>query len=194
MVDQAAPSQPPGNSTAGVPPSLADLNDPTTQLSVPGLSFNGTLSNSQPTAGGSQGMANSDGNIVTLEPYDGFTKINRKNRRRNRQRPHQILQDNLAAFRQAPCQNYKKYYTLTPATEDQGTMDEIRSKRDLETKIGGSPTKVTLLRNGKIIVEVANYEQSQKIMTINCLHRTNVKVEPHNTLNVIKGTIICVPQ
>ena len=57
--------------------------------------------------------------------------------------------------------DFKRFYTVSPTSVPSfSTLDTIRANKDLEQKIGGAPKKVTELRDGKLLIEVNNEEQS----------------------------------
>ena len=89
--------------------------------------------------------------------------------------------------------NHKKFFLIKakdPSIENLWLdLDTIQANHDLERSIQGTPTKITELRNGSILVQTANQLQSTKIVQIDKLHNTEVIVQEHPTLNRTKGTI-----
>ena len=65
----------------------------------------------------------------------------------------------------------------------------IKANRQLENVVKGKAKKVTELRDGTLLVEVANANQSELIFNLSVLDTTVVEIQPHETLNQIKGTI-----
>ena len=58
-----------------------------------------------------------------------------------------------------------------------------------ESQLKGKAIKISELRNGTLLIEVRNEEQSKNIQKIEVLAGVKVKVTPHSTLNTIRGTI-----
>ena len=65
----------------------------------------------------------------------------------------------------------------------------IEANRELIRIIKGEPKRTTELKNGSLLIEVINKEQSIKIKQIRKLNNLDVVVNEHNTLNSTKGTI-----
>ena len=59
----------------------------------------------------------------------------------------------------------------------------------IKSATGGKPNKVTKFRDGSLLVEVANEEQSTRIVSIKKLLNTNVEVKNHPNLNQVQGII-----
>jgi len=110
---------------------------------------------------------------------------------RQRPRPHEIFNRNQALFEQMFTRaDYKRFFTImSNNAENMSTIDTMKANRDLETKIGGSPKKVSELRNGSLLVEVNNEQQSKRIVNITSLSTISVTVTEHHSLNKTKGTI-----
>jgi len=112
--------------------------------------------------------------------------------RPRRPRPHEQFQKNQTILETIfQKKDYTKFYTIT-ATQPNETLlnlDIINANKEMKSQINGTPTKVTELRDGSLLVEVASEEQSNKIKTIQRLNETRVSVTPHNSLNQTKGTI-----
>ena len=68
-------------------------------------------------------------------------------------------------------------------------LDTIKANRELEKTIKGAPKRITELKNGSLLIETANPQQSQKIQQIKKLCQIPVDVSEHKTLNYTKGTI-----
>ena len=86
--------------------------------------------------------------------------------------------------------SYKEFFVITPDDgENLSTADNIKENQDLEMKLGGEPKRITELRNGALLVEVQNEQQSKKIKIIKNLHTMNIISTEYNTLNKSKGTI-----
>lgn len=61
--------------------------------------------------------------------------------------------------------NYKKYLTVSPPTGgDLGLMNTIKGSQDWE-KNEREPRKVTELKDGTLLIEVANEQQSNRVST-----------------------------
>ena len=68
-------------------------------------------------------------------------------------------------------------------------IDVIPANKDLRKALKGRPKRVNELKNGNILVEVENKEQSDRIRRVKKLGGLNVSVSEHKTLNSTKGTI-----
>ena len=68
-------------------------------------------------------------------------------------------------------------------------INTIAANRDLIRILGGSPSGVREMRSGDLLVEVRNYEQSQKIVNIKELASTKVSVKSNDRMNQCQGTI-----
>ena len=55
----------------------------------------------------------------------------------------------------------------------------------------GSLANVRKQRDGSLLIEVSNNNQSQKALSINKLHTYEVTSTPHPSLNYIKGIVTC---
>ena len=59
----------------------------------------------------------------------------------------------------------------------------------MENILKGKPKKITELRDGSLLVEVLNKQQSSNIANITNLDGVQVEVTQHAKLNQVKGTI-----
>ena len=60
----------------------------------------------------------------------------------------------------------------------------------MATHLSGKPKKVTEIRDGSLLVEVNNKQQSHLIKTLTKFDETNVTVTKHPTLNTIKVIVM----
>ena len=88
-------------------------------------------------------------------------------------------------------QNFKKFFLIRDAEGENlwEKLETIYANRELEKALKGEPKRITELRNGSILVEVLNNEQSTRIRQIQKLNNIKVIVEEHGSLNFTKGTI-----
>ena len=68
-------------------------------------------------------------------------------------------------------------------------IDAIRANYDLERGLRGIPKKVSELRSGSLLIEVATLDQSTRIKQIRKIDNVEVEVQEHATLNKTRGTI-----
>ena len=61
-------------------------------------------------------------------------------------------------------------------------MQRTLSKQTLILRLGGEPKKITELREGKLLIEVQNEQQSVRVKEIEKSHDTKVTVTEHNSL------------
>ena len=180
-------------------------NDPTTSMIIDQNDTrqhtppNGADSGSSQRPSGSSIVTPTDRNTEQTEtqnhdPRQGDvwnTAGKRPRKRPNKRKPHQIYKENLETIMGTRLTtNYKKYFVISPVEETDLIVDEIRGNKDLTNKLGGKPTKVTATRNGQLLVEVSDSNQSQNILKIDSILEIKVKVEPHKSLNIVKGTIL----
>ena len=81
--------------------------------------------------------------------------------------------------------DFKKYFVMKANDECKilNTADTIVANRELEKYFKGSPRKVTILKNGSLLVEVASRDKQVK-----SLNYSNVTVQKQSTFNYTKGT------
>ena len=116
---------------------------------------------------------------------------NRRNKG-NKLPPHEVFRINQKYLESLySTGNYKRFFVITPEDgSDLGAKNTIKANTDLERRLGGEPKKITELREGKLLIEVQNEQQSVRVKEIEKLHDTKVTVTEHNSLNSCKGTII----
>ena len=127
----------------------------------------------------------------TLEPYSnptfrgrgGFRGRGRNNQRRNYpEYPPLIKETN---------HDHKRFFLIqsSESRELWKEIDTLVANKELEKCLKGTPSKVTELRNGDLLVQVTNADQSQRIRQLKTLDGCTVSVEAHKHLNYTKGTI-----
>ena len=85
---------------------------------------------------------------------------------------------------------YKKFFTISSTNGSSlAELDTMQASQELARILKGYPIAVTEIRDGDLLVEVANEEQSYRILNTKVLNNTTVTVAPHGHLNQIKGTI-----
>ena len=86
--------------------------------------------------------------------------------------------------------NFVKFFLISAADgSNLPEIDCITGNEELERLLKGKPTKITELRNGNLLVETANRQQSTAIASLLTLAGTAVKIAPHDKMNQVKGTI-----
>lgn len=83
-----------------------------------------------------------------------------------------------------------KFYVIKPTEGTFHTTSPFLIYQSL-TKIIKEYKKVTKLRDGSLLVEIHNPEQSAKLLEIKNIGNTPVSIIPHPRLNITKGTINC---
>ena len=87
-------------------------------------------------------------------------------------------------------QNYKRFFSIKANDErNLANINVIKANKQMSEQIKGKPRKVTELRDGSLLVEVSNEQQSKLIQSIVKLDDTKVTVSEHPSLNTVKGTI-----
>lgn len=128
---------------------------------------------------------------LTLEPFVPASQSTRKGRgaRRRRGTPlHHIDSNPLDPILTTP--DYDHFFTIsTDSNVPLSDIDVIKANEQLEACLGGRPKKLTELRSGGLLVEVASLHQSQRILNLKTLDTATVTVSPHSSLNQCKGTI-----
>ena len=210
--DQAEAS----NTTTGSQDTTAETKDNQTSatdfttshgsMDMTATSFNlatTTATNStQPTLAHSSQRSNGS-SIATLEPYDctqtqdsSFTLVNSRRvgrgrgRGRGNRQPNQRLEF-PGLNKHEHFSNYKKFFLMKDPNNEPlwPKLNTLEANRELIRNIKGEPKRITELKNGSLLIEVMNKEQSIKIKQIKKLNNIDVVVNEHNSLNSTKGTI-----
>ena len=85
---------------------------------------------------------------------------------------------------------FKKFFIIKSSEgKNLAEINVIKTNKELQATLKGNPTKVTELRDGTLLTEVANERQSMLIKVLKVLNTINVEISEHTTLNQIKGTI-----
>ena len=172
--------------------SLVSIDNETDSLKDNSLeqSNNATMGTPQPP-----GVGKVDTSYATLSPY--APNIRSRGRgghrgRNNLRKPHQAYKEQqIIPNLLAP--DFKKFYVMKPMNDINlwKSVDTIAANKELVKYIKGIPRKVSELKNGSLLIEVATKDQANKIKQIKRLNNVNVTVIPHSTLNYTKGTIRC---
>ena len=154
----------------------ADLN-----LS-PGTSLDSTLPDINMSNNMNKGKQSSS-QVLTYEPYEPSSQNRRnKNKPRYQEYPQQRLSNHE--------QSSPRYYTIRTTTgSNLSEIDTIRANEDLEKCIGGKPKRISELRSGSLLIEVANAAQGGAIQNLKKMAECPVVVELDDKLNQCKGTI-----
>ena len=125
----------------------------------------------------------------TLEPYEP-QKLNTRRLQRRRNRAN-VYANELFLNQANKKEDFKVYYTITAkdGIKLMDKIDAIRANYDLERGLRGSPKKVSELRSGSLLIEVATLDQSTRIKQIRKIDNVEVEVQEHATLNKTRGTI-----
>lgn len=133
---------------------------------------------------------------LTLQPYETPRDGNRGRGARGRgkqsgrrRRPSVNWRDTIFPD-DSKTANFKKFFIVKARnTDNLSRIDVIRANKDIETRLGGKPAKITETRSGTLILEVRNEQQSRAAPLIVSLADIPVIVEEHARLNESKGTI-----
>ena len=83
----------------------------------------------------------------------------------------------------------------TTRDRDLSRVSPFLISKVIENAISGKPMLVSRLKDGKLLIKVANQEQAEKIKKIKSIpdHRGEIQVQTleHPTLNCSKGVILC---
>ncbi|XP_076261893.1 uncharacterized protein LOC143197399 [Rhynchophorus ferrugineus] len=82
-------------------------------------------------------------------------------------------------------EDYDRYFVILPESDLLKGLSPFIIHRELLSAVG----ELKKLRNGTILVMVANSRQSEKVLKLKKPHNIEVTVTPHTTLNFCKGTI-----
>ena len=155
------------------------------QSTLDASTFNSTLPMNQKTLAHSS----SQNYFNTLEPYSnpsfrgrgGFR--GRSNRRRNYSEFPPLIK--------ATNHDHKRFFLIQSSENKElwKEIDTLKANKELENCLKGIPAKVNELRNGDVLVEVTNADQSQRIRQLKTLGGCTVSVDAHKSLNYTKGTI-----
>ena len=106
-------------------------------------------------------------------------------RRTNRQKPHEKFEANKRIFAEIfSAKQFKKYFLIkSKSGNNLAEINVIKANKELTNHLRGKPSKVTELRTGELLVEVANENQSQIIRTLSKLDTTEVEVREDGRLN-----------
>ena len=115
----------------------------------------------------------------------------KKNYKQQKPRPHEVYKQNQKVLQDLFTEKYFKKFFIISSLEGKNLaeINVITANKQLQATLKGSPTKVTELRDGTLLVEVANEKQSMLIKELKILNNVNVQVTEHASLNQIKGTI-----
>ena len=99
-------------------------------------------------------------------------------RRTNRQKPHEKSETNQRILAEMfSAKQFKKYFLIkSKSGNNLADINVIKANKQLTNHLRGKPSKVTELRTGELLVEVADENQSQIIRTFLKLGTTEVEV------------------
>ena len=106
-------------------------------------------------------------------------------------RPHELYKQNQQLLKDMFTNRYyKKFFTVKACNESNlAELDVIKANKELNKTLRGKPKRVSELRDGSLLIEVSNEEQSREIKKLKTLDSIPVSVADHQHLNQIKGTI-----
>lgn len=132
------------------------------------------------------GVADTIGDTyVTLAPYE--TNNRRKNTKKLRR---QNQQQNNILNQIATQPDYMKFYTISSVSgRNLSEINIIKANEELEACLGGSPKKVSELRNGALLVEVSSAVQGDALQSLTSLDDCPITVSLHGSLNQCRGTM-----
>ena len=114
-----------------------------------------------------------------------------RSRTMTKTKPHEIYRANQIILEELFTNKYyKKFYTIkSNSGRNLAEINVIRANKHMENILKGKPKKITELRDGSLLVEVLNEQQSNNIANITNLDGVQVEVTQHAKLNQVKGTI-----
>lgn len=124
-----------------------------------------------------------------MHPYN--EKYEPQTRRRHPKQHETIRQSSLNEIF-APRKSFPKFFIIKAENQEENLSDinVIKANRELIKGLNGTkPKKVDELRDGSLLVEISNEEQSTLVTKITRLDNMRVKVTEHSYLNQTKGTI-----
>ena len=87
-----------------------------------------------------------------------------------------------------PQGDYPRYLVISSQEDGFKVISPITVCKTLNSHVG-EPEGVRRLKNGTLLVHVANQDQTRKLQDLKVFAGVAVKVTPHNTLNTCKGVI-----
>lgn len=115
----------------------------------------------------------------------------RGRRRRQRLRPHEIYTRNQSILQEMfTTKDYKKFHIIK--RKDGASMENVhmfRANNKLIEILQGRPKRVSVQRDGTLLLEVENAEQCQRVRLITKLDEHDVETRAHQSMNQTKGTI-----
>ena len=105
-----------------------------------------------------------------------------------RPRPLERYQESQRLFQETFTNKYYKKYFIIRATsgENLAEINVIKAYKYMTTELHGKPKRVSELRDGSLLVEVMNEEQSSLITNIRKLEGVDVVIAEYPTLNQIQ--------
>ena len=141
----------------------------------------------EPKQVSSEGVVAKEGNTGS----NVSAELNRKQQnRRMREKERHVKQ--LMKFEQMfeRPQKFTKYYVITfPGIRMTSELNVITDDKEIKEKIGGCPTKISKRNNSALLIEVVNEAQGRQVVQIDKIVNNPVTVQPHRTLNSVKGTV-----
>lgn len=117
----------------------------------------------------------------TYEPYEIHRNKKRSNYKQKRNEMEIFVNERY---------DYSRFFNIAAENgRNLAEIDVIKGNRQLIQHLKGEPSNVTEMKNGKLLVEVKNRQQSNDIMKLKSLDGCEVRVEVHDKLNRVKGTI-----
>lgn len=85
---------------------------------------------------------------------------------------------------------YPVYYVITfPGVEIDSEINVISADREIKGKIG-EYRKATKLNKDSLLIEVCSEQQAKALMRVKSVGNKTVTVQPHRTMNTVKGTVL----
>jgi len=130
---------------------------------------------------------------ITLDPYEipKLPETNSSNsRRKNGGRQNYTKNETTKFDNLFKAKSFTKFFTITADSgRNMAEIDVIKANEELEKALSGSPNRINETKNGHLLIETRNEEQSKAITNIKTLAGCKVTVAPYVHLNQTKGTI-----
>lgn len=88
--------------------------------------------------------------------------------------------------------NFKQYFTVkSENAADMRRLNIFKLDRELKSKLGSEPQKISNNADGTLTIQVVSEEQANKLKLVKTLVDEKVIVEEHQRYNECKGVIVC---
>ena len=126
-------------------------------------------------------------NPITLEE---FKKRRTSAIRRRKEKEERILQLERINETMPPRHDFNTHFVLTiPGVNIETELNCIKANKILTETIG-HPKKISKMNRNSLLIVVTSKSQGDKLQTIRELCNNTITIQPHRTLNSIRGTVL----